>query len=144
MPLLMFDLYSICFAKACSCTISSPSFWWTPFASFTSEAYPSCTVSDVRFCFDVHKLMRLDLERYSNYYRLEQHSFSAGWDSRLRFCYVLQAQGDERQTVFCYKGPEGGEDPDQDPSLRSDILLRHLWFWKGTVFCQHDWDRVIA
>ncbi|KAM6961226.1 calcium permeable stress-gated cation channel 1, partial [Aplochiton taeniatus] len=27
------------------------------------EAYPSCTVTDVRFCYDVHKLMRLDLER---------------------------------------------------------------------------------
>ncbi|KAM7375803.1 hypothetical protein PAMP_005571 [Pampus punctatissimus] len=27
------------------------------------EAYPSCTVTDIRFCFDVHKLMRLDLER---------------------------------------------------------------------------------
>uniref|UniRef100_A0A8C6VW79 Transmembrane protein 63C n=1 Tax=Nothobranchius furzeri TaxID=105023 RepID=A0A8C6VW79_NOTFU len=29
----------------------------------TSEAYPSCTVTDIRFCFDVHKLMKLDLER---------------------------------------------------------------------------------
>uniref|UniRef100_A0A671ULG2 Transmembrane protein 63C n=1 Tax=Sparus aurata TaxID=8175 RepID=A0A671ULG2_SPAAU len=27
------------------------------------EAYPSCTVTDIRFCFNVHKLMRLDLER---------------------------------------------------------------------------------
>ncbi|XP_019940803.1 calcium permeable stress-gated cation channel 1 isoform X2 [Paralichthys olivaceus] len=27
------------------------------------EAYPSCTVTDIRFCFDIHKLMRLDLER---------------------------------------------------------------------------------
>ncbi|CAB1330888.1 unnamed protein product [Coregonus sp. 'balchen'] len=27
------------------------------------EAYPSCTVTDVRFCFNVHKLMRLDSER---------------------------------------------------------------------------------
>ncbi|KAI3367746.1 hypothetical protein L3Q82_026590, partial [Scortum barcoo] len=27
------------------------------------EAYPSCTVTDIRFAFDVHKLMRLDLER---------------------------------------------------------------------------------
>ncbi|KAA8582237.1 hypothetical protein FQN60_008977, partial [Etheostoma spectabile] len=27
------------------------------------EAYPSCTVTDIRFCFDVHNLMRLDLER---------------------------------------------------------------------------------
>ncbi|XP_070776346.1 calcium permeable stress-gated cation channel 1 [Enoplosus armatus] len=27
------------------------------------EAYPSCTVTDIRLCFDVHKLMRLDLER---------------------------------------------------------------------------------
>ncbi|KAM7402987.1 hypothetical protein PAMA_003761 [Pampus argenteus] len=27
------------------------------------EAYPSCTVTDIRFCFDVHKLMMLDLER---------------------------------------------------------------------------------
>ncbi|TNM95471.1 hypothetical protein fugu_016554 [Takifugu bimaculatus] len=27
------------------------------------EAYPSCTVTDVRFGFDVHKLMRLDSER---------------------------------------------------------------------------------
>uniref|UniRef100_W5MYW9 Transmembrane protein 63C n=1 Tax=Lepisosteus oculatus TaxID=7918 RepID=W5MYW9_LEPOC len=27
------------------------------------EAYPSCTVTDVRFCFDVRKLMKLDLER---------------------------------------------------------------------------------
>uniref|UniRef100_A0A3Q2ZP44 Transmembrane protein 63C n=1 Tax=Kryptolebias marmoratus TaxID=37003 RepID=A0A3Q2ZP44_KRYMA len=27
------------------------------------EAYPSCTVTDIRFCFDVHKLMKLDLER---------------------------------------------------------------------------------
>uniref|UniRef100_A0A7N6BPS0 Transmembrane protein 63C n=1 Tax=Anabas testudineus TaxID=64144 RepID=A0A7N6BPS0_ANATE len=28
-----------------------------------SEAYPSCTVTDIRFCFDVRKLMMLDLER---------------------------------------------------------------------------------
>uniref|UniRef100_A0AAY5L1W3 Transmembrane protein 63C n=1 Tax=Esox lucius TaxID=8010 RepID=A0AAY5L1W3_ESOLU len=28
------------------------------------EAYPSCTVTDIRFCFNVHKLMRLDSERY--------------------------------------------------------------------------------
>uniref|UniRef100_A0AAQ5Y1Q7 Transmembrane protein 63C n=1 Tax=Amphiprion ocellaris TaxID=80972 RepID=A0AAQ5Y1Q7_AMPOC len=27
------------------------------------EAYPSCTVTDISFCFNVHKLMRLDLER---------------------------------------------------------------------------------
>ncbi|CAB1415676.1 unnamed protein product [Pleuronectes platessa] len=27
------------------------------------EAYPSCTVTDIRFCLDIHKLMRLDLER---------------------------------------------------------------------------------
>ncbi|XP_029350281.1 osmosensitive cation channel TMEM63C isoform X3 [Echeneis naucrates] len=27
------------------------------------EAYPSCTVTDIRFCFDVYKLMKLDLER---------------------------------------------------------------------------------
>ncbi|KAF7665823.1 hypothetical protein LDENG_00130600 [Lucifuga dentata] len=27
------------------------------------EAYPSCTVTDIRFCFDIHNLMRLDLER---------------------------------------------------------------------------------
>uniref|UniRef100_A0AAV2JHL3 Transmembrane protein 63C n=1 Tax=Knipowitschia caucasica TaxID=637954 RepID=A0AAV2JHL3_KNICA len=27
------------------------------------EAYPSCTVTDIHFCFDVHKLMKLDLER---------------------------------------------------------------------------------
>ncbi|KAK2878578.1 hypothetical protein QQF64_011357 [Cirrhinus molitorella] len=27
------------------------------------EAYPSCTVTDIRFCFDVQKLMKLDLER---------------------------------------------------------------------------------
>uniref|UniRef100_A0A8C7DFM3 Transmembrane protein 63C n=1 Tax=Oncorhynchus kisutch TaxID=8019 RepID=A0A8C7DFM3_ONCKI len=27
------------------------------------EAYPSCTVTDVRFCFNVHKLMMLDSER---------------------------------------------------------------------------------
>ncbi|XP_020569070.2 calcium permeable stress-gated cation channel 1 [Oryzias latipes] len=27
------------------------------------EAYPSCTVTDNRFCFDVHKLIKLDLER---------------------------------------------------------------------------------
>lgn len=33
-------------------------------ALFTSEAYPSCTVTDIRFCFDVQKLMMLDLERY--------------------------------------------------------------------------------
>lgn len=35
-----------------------------PFAPLPSEAYPSCTVTDVRLGFDVHKLMRLDLERY--------------------------------------------------------------------------------
>lgn len=29
-----------------------------------SEAYPSCTVTDIRFCFDVNKLMLLDAERY--------------------------------------------------------------------------------
>ncbi|XP_062863115.1 calcium permeable stress-gated cation channel 1 [Trichomycterus rosablanca] len=27
------------------------------------EAYPSCTVTDICFCFDVHKLMKLDSER---------------------------------------------------------------------------------
>uniref|UniRef100_A0AAY4AAQ2 Transmembrane protein 63C n=1 Tax=Denticeps clupeoides TaxID=299321 RepID=A0AAY4AAQ2_9TELE len=27
------------------------------------EAYPSCTVTDIRFCFDVHKLMKLDSDR---------------------------------------------------------------------------------
>uniref|UniRef100_A0A8C2IQL4 Transmembrane protein 63C n=1 Tax=Cyprinus carpio TaxID=7962 RepID=A0A8C2IQL4_CYPCA len=27
------------------------------------EAYPSCTVTDIRFCFDVQKLMKLDSER---------------------------------------------------------------------------------
>uniref|UniRef100_A0A8C5B3P3 Transmembrane protein 63C n=1 Tax=Gadus morhua TaxID=8049 RepID=A0A8C5B3P3_GADMO len=27
------------------------------------EAYPSCTVTDIHFCFDVNQLMRLDLER---------------------------------------------------------------------------------
>ncbi|XP_064184886.1 calcium permeable stress-gated cation channel 1 isoform X2 [Anguilla rostrata] len=27
------------------------------------EAYPSCTVTDIRFCFDVRKLMKLDAER---------------------------------------------------------------------------------
>ncbi|XP_077477601.1 osmosensitive cation channel TMEM63C [Stigmatopora argus] len=27
------------------------------------EAYPSCTVTDIRFCFDINKLTRLDLER---------------------------------------------------------------------------------
>ncbi|XP_061700561.1 calcium permeable stress-gated cation channel 1 [Syngnathoides biaculeatus] len=27
------------------------------------EAYPSCTVTDIRFCFDINKLMKLDLER---------------------------------------------------------------------------------
>ncbi|KAJ8390830.1 hypothetical protein AAFF_G00099620 [Aldrovandia affinis] len=27
------------------------------------EAYPSCTVTDIRFCFDVRKLMKLDSER---------------------------------------------------------------------------------
>lgn len=38
-----------------------------PFAPFRSEAYPSCTVTDIRFGFDVHNLMRLDLERYSKH-----------------------------------------------------------------------------
>lgn len=28
-----------------------------------SEAYPSCTVTNVQFCFDVRKLMKLDVER---------------------------------------------------------------------------------
>lgn len=28
-----------------------------------SEAYPSCTVTNVQFCFDVRKLMKLDAER---------------------------------------------------------------------------------
>ncbi|XP_051502759.1 calcium permeable stress-gated cation channel 1-like isoform X4 [Myxocyprinus asiaticus] len=27
------------------------------------EAYPSCTVTDIRFCFDIQKLMKLDSER---------------------------------------------------------------------------------
>lgn len=38
----------------------------TPFPGhlLCSEAYPSCTVTDIRFCFDVNKLMRLDAERY--------------------------------------------------------------------------------
>lgn len=51
------------------------SLWFTPFAPFTSEAYPSCTVTDIRFCFDVHKLMRLDLERYSNSYKYSTMQF---------------------------------------------------------------------
>uniref|UniRef100_A0A8C7DFL2 Transmembrane protein 63C n=1 Tax=Oncorhynchus kisutch TaxID=8019 RepID=A0A8C7DFL2_ONCKI len=32
-----------------------------PSSLHSSEAYPSCTVTDVRFCFNVHKLMILDL-----------------------------------------------------------------------------------
>uniref|UniRef100_A0A8C2BF48 Transmembrane protein 63C n=1 Tax=Cyprinus carpio TaxID=7962 RepID=A0A8C2BF48_CYPCA len=32
-------------------------------AKHLHEAYPSCTVTDIRFCFDVQKLMRLDSER---------------------------------------------------------------------------------
>uniref|UniRef100_A0A8C7PBK9 Transmembrane protein 63C n=1 Tax=Oncorhynchus mykiss TaxID=8022 RepID=A0A8C7PBK9_ONCMY len=34
-----------------------------PSSLHSSEAYPSCTVTDVRFCFNVHKLMMLDSER---------------------------------------------------------------------------------
>lgn len=49
-------------------------------------------------------------------------------------CRVLQAQGNERQALFCHKGPKGREDPDQDTSLCSDILLWHLRLWKGIVF----------
>uniref|UniRef100_A0A8C9YAM7 Transmembrane protein 63C n=1 Tax=Sander lucioperca TaxID=283035 RepID=A0A8C9YAM7_SANLU len=47
----------------CTCTISLSLLRLPLFAPFTSEAYPSCTVTDIRFCFDVHNLMRLDLER---------------------------------------------------------------------------------
>lgn len=50
------------------------------FLHSTSEAYPSCTVTDIRFCFNVHKLMRLDLERYSNCYRLQQRILWSVWD----------------------------------------------------------------
>ncbi|XP_026141267.1 LOW QUALITY PROTEIN: calcium permeable stress-gated cation channel 1-like [Carassius auratus] len=32
-------------------------------AKHLHEAYPSCTVTDIRFCFDVQKLMKLDSER---------------------------------------------------------------------------------
>uniref|UniRef100_A0A673X939 Transmembrane protein 63C n=1 Tax=Salmo trutta TaxID=8032 RepID=A0A673X939_SALTR len=42
------------------------SFLWfnsVPSSIHSSEAYPSCTVTDLRFCFNVHKLMRLDSER---------------------------------------------------------------------------------
>lgn len=65
---------AILYANTCTSPLSSPSLWLSSFAPFTSEAYPSCTVTDIRLCFDVHKLMRLDLERYLNCCRLKQHS----------------------------------------------------------------------
>lgn len=43
--------------------------------------------------------------------------------SCVRKLVVFQAQGDEGPAVFCHKGPKGGEDHDQDPSMCSDILL---------------------
>uniref|UniRef100_A0A673X0E3 Transmembrane protein 63C n=1 Tax=Salmo trutta TaxID=8032 RepID=A0A673X0E3_SALTR len=48
--------------KVCDCSsnlISDPGLITKHF----HEAYPSCTVTDLRFCFNVHKLMRLDSER---------------------------------------------------------------------------------
>lgn len=116
------------------CLILTISFYWTPFAPFASEAYPSCTVTDVRFCFDVHMLMRLDLERYSEWNGRERCSLWTVWDWCLRLIFgILQAQGNERQIVFCHKGSKGGKDLDQDSSVCSDLLLWHLWFWKGNL-----------
>lgn len=39
---------------------------------------------------------------------------------------VFQAEGNERKTVFRHKGSKGWEDLNQDSSVRTDILLRHL------------------
>lgn len=46
---------------------------------------------------------------------------------------VFQAQGNERQAVFCHKGPEGGKNHDQDSSVCSDLLLWRLRLWKGKI-----------
>lgn len=61
-------------------------------ASFTSEAYPSCTVTDIRFCFNVHMLMRLDLERYRDHHCLQQKSSPSIWGGVVRgtcACFVF-------------------------------------------------------
>lgn len=60
----MFVSCSIFFCKCIYMYKISSRLLLIPSAPFTSEAYPSCTVTDIRFCFDVHKLMKLDLERY--------------------------------------------------------------------------------
>lgn len=105
-PLLMFgscdkESLTMFFANTCTSTISPPSFWCPEvlFPPFTSEAYPSCTVTDIRFCFNVHKLMRLDLERYSNCYRLEQRSLWSVWDCCLRM--LMSFAGAKRWKAGC-------------------------------------------
>lgn len=82
-----------------------------PSSIHSSEAYPSCTVIDLRFCFNVHKLMRLDSERYSNYDNMEKLvTFFCGFVQIL--VVVFQTEGDERKAVFRHYVPEGGEDHD--------------------------------
>lgn len=39
---------------------------------------------------------------------------------------VFQAEGHERKTVFRHKGSKGREDLNQDSSVCTDILLRHV------------------
>lgn len=95
-----------------------------PFAPFPSEAYPSCTVTDVRFGFNVHRLMRLDSERYSQRGVAGASECVDTLVPEVR-C-VFQAEGNERKAVFCHEGSKGREDLNQDSSVRTDILLRHL------------------
>uniref|UniRef100_A0A8D0FRD7 Transmembrane protein 63C n=1 Tax=Strix occidentalis caurina TaxID=311401 RepID=A0A8D0FRD7_STROC len=42
---------------------SSPALFSANGQLYAFEAYPSCTVTNVQFCFDVRKLMKLDVER---------------------------------------------------------------------------------
>nr|XP_043902947.1 calcium permeable stress-gated cation channel 1 isoform X1 [Solea senegalensis] len=55
--------YTVSHIRTCTVSACVPGDQLLLLLPFPSEAYPSCTVTDLRFCFDVHKLMRLDLER---------------------------------------------------------------------------------
>lgn len=74
----------------------------------TSEAYPSCTVTDIRFCFDVHKLMRLDLERYGGFYGLEHHSFWS-YGSCLRTLSFFRRKAMKGRLYFATKAQKEGK-----------------------------------
>lgn len=60
-------------------------------------------------------------------------------DSCLRTLWFFQAQGDERQAVFCHKGPKGGKNHHQDSPVCSDLLLWHMRLWEGAFHTICTW-----